>query len=101
MRMVAVSLIINRFDPTKFSSNTFTFAESVSFTQSNGGVQVKSSSHFFTRVKFLMGILAKKVIVSMGKLPFSHCTLKETVSPSSTVSVGLTDGFTREGMISV
>src|ERR1051326_5164914 len=37
----------------------------------------------------------------MGKLPVSHCTLKLTVSPSSTYNVPATVGFTFDGMTSV
>src|SRR6266850_75787 len=98
---VAVSFIMKRLAPTKLRNSIFTLPESDSLTKSNDGDQIKSSSHFFTGVKFFNGVLAKKVMLSMGKLPFSHCTLKETVSPSSTTRVELTEGLTFEGMISV
>src|SRR5687767_5297513 len=101
MRTLAVSRALNLLEPTKLSVNTRTLAESVSFTKSKGTGQMKSSSHFFTVVVFRRGVLAKNVMDSMGKLPVSHWILKATVSPSSTVSTLLTDGFTFEGMISV
>src|SRR5689334_15800874 len=101
MRTLAVSFTMKRVVPTKLSVTIFTFAESVSFTKSYCGDQVNSSSQDFTSVKFFMGVLAKKVMCSMGKLPVSHCTLKLTMSPSSIYNVELTDGFTLEGMISV
>src|SRR5687767_11942862 len=101
MRTFEVSLTIKRVVPTKLNVTTFTFAESVSFTKSNEGNHVNSSSHFFTDVKSFRGAFAKNVMCSMGKFPDSHCTLKLITSPSSTYNVELTDGFTREGTISV